>query len=129
MSVVHPDVLWKISGICDVHRKNLSRQLRLADGGLVSTQGSVKLRLKLGTGRVSIEHDLVVAAIEAPAEVGLDFMRAHGCVLDVSEGTRVVEDMVHDCRTMHLLPGSDTNPVGSTPLTRRGGHTARWHYV
>ena len=103
-SVIHPDVLSRISWIADVHREHQSGQLRLADGGVVYTQGSVKLLLKLGTDSVPIQHDFIVAAIEAPAVVGLDFMRAHGCILNVTEGTLVVEDKVHMCSTMQHLP-------------------------
>ena len=103
-SVIHPDVLSRVSWIADVHREHQSGQLRLADGGVVYTQGSVKLLLKLGTDSVPIQHDFIVAAIEAPVVVGLDFMRAHGCILNVTEGTLVVEDKVHMCSTMQHLP-------------------------
>ena len=103
-SVIHPDVLSKVSWIADVHREHQTGQLRLADGDVVNTQGSVKLLLKLGTDSVPIQHDCIVAAVEAPAVVGLDFMWAHGCILNVPEGTLVVEDKVHVCRTMQHLP-------------------------
>ena len=103
-SVIHPDVLSRVSWIADVHRENQSGQLRLADGGVVNTQGSVKLLLKLGTDSVPIQHDFIVVAVEAHAVVGLDFMRAHGCILNVTEGTLVVEDKVHMYRTIQHLP-------------------------
>ena len=103
-SVIHPDVLSRVSWIADVHREHQSGQLRLADGGVVNTQGSVKLLLKLATDSVPIQQDFIVAAVEAPAVVGLDFMRAHGCILNVTEGTLVVEDKIHMCSTcLHVF--------------------------
>ena len=103
-SVIHLDVLSRVLWIAGVHREHQSGQLRLADGGVVNTQGSVKLLLKLGTDNVPIQHDFVVVAVEAPVVVGLDFMQAHGCIMNVTDGTLVVEDKVHVCRTMQHLP-------------------------
>ena len=90
LRVIHPTVLSRISGEQDMVRNSPSGQLRLADGGLVDTLGTVQLSLRLGSDSYFIQHEMVVAAVEAPAVIGLDFLHGHGCVLDIQKGTLAV---------------------------------------
>ena len=104
LSVIHPTVLSRISGEQDMVRKSPSGQLRLADGGLVDTLGTVQLSLRLGSDSYFIQHEMVVAAVEAPAVIGLDFLHGHGCVLDIQKGTLAVRGKVHTCQALRDMP-------------------------
>ena len=104
LSVIHPTILSRITGDQEMVRKSSSGQLRLADGGLVDTLGTVQLSLRLGSDSYFIQHEMVVAAVEAPAVIGLDFLRGHGCILDIQMGTLAVRGNVHTCRAMRDMP-------------------------
>ena len=84
-------------------RKSPSGQL-LADGRLVDTLGTVQLSLQLGSDSYYIQHEMVVAAVEAPAVIGLDFYQGHGCILDIQKGTLAVPGKVHTCQAMRDMP-------------------------
>ena len=102
LSVIHPTVLSRIFGEQDMARKSPSGQLRLAE--LVDTLGTVQLSLRLGSDSYFIQHEMVVAAVEAPAVIGLDFLRGHGCILDTQKGTLAVRGKVHTCQAMRDMP-------------------------
>ena len=72
--------------------------------GLVHTLGTVQLSLQLGSTSYFIQHEMVVAAVEAPAVIGLDFLRGHGCILDTQKGTLPVRGKVHTCQAMCDMP-------------------------
>ena len=42
---------------------------------------------------------MVVANIEAPMVIGLDFLHEHGCVLDPQEGTLLVNREILQCES------------------------------
>ena len=76
----------------------------MADGGIIRILGSVNLCMKIGTDNLSMEHKMVVAPVEAPAVLGLDFLRAHRCILDVDGCTLWVGGAVHACRSITDMP-------------------------
>ena len=47
---------------------------------------------------------MVVAPVEAPVVLGLDFLRAHRCILDVDGCTLRVGGAVHACRSITDMP-------------------------
>ena len=104
ISVIHPDVLARIPGMVDADIEHPGGELRMADGGVVRTLGSVNLCMKIGTDNLSMEHKMVVAPVEAPAVLGLDFLRAHRCILDVDGCTLRVGGAVHACRSITDMP-------------------------
>ena len=77
ISVIHPDVLAQIPGMVGADDEHPGGELRMADGGVICTLGSVNLCMKIDTDNLSMEHKMVVAPVEAPAVLGLDFLRAH----------------------------------------------------
>ena len=104
ISVIHPDVLARIPGMVDADIEHPGGELRMADGGVVRTLGSVDLCMKIGTDNLSMEHKMVVAPVEAPAVLGLDFLRAHRCILDVDGCTLRVGGALHACRSITDMP-------------------------
>ena len=104
ISVIHPDVLARIPGMVDADIEHPGGELRMADGGVVRTLGSVNLCMKIGTDNLSMEHKMVVAPVEAPAVLGLDFLRAHRCILDVDGCTLRVGGALHACRSLTDMP-------------------------
>ena len=70
-----------IPGIVDADIEHPGGELRMADGGIVRTLGSVNLCMTIGTNSLSMEHKMVVALVDVPAVLGLDFLHAHRCIL------------------------------------------------
>ena len=104
ISVIHPSILNKSLDEVVVRETSKACQIRLADGSLVDTLGTVQLKVQLGTERESWMHDWVVSAIEAPMVIGVDFFRKHQCTLDVRAGTLTVGSTIHECRRMESMP-------------------------
>ena len=104
ISVIHPSILNKSLDEVVVRETSKACQIRLADGSLVDTLGTVQLKVQLGTERESWMHDWVVSAIEAPMVIGVDFLREHQCTLDVRAGTLTVGSTIHECRRMESMP-------------------------
>ena len=104
ISVIHPDVLARIPGMVDADIEHPGGELRMADGSVIPTSGSVNLCMKIGTDNLSMEHKMVVAPVEAPAVLGLDFLCAHRCILDVDGCTLRVGGVVHACGSITDMP-------------------------
>ena len=47
---------------------------------------------------------MVVAEIEAPAVIGVDFLWSHQCTLDMRAGVLSIEGTTHICRHMETMP-------------------------
>ena len=122
ISVIHP-VLARIPVMVDADIEHPGGELRMADGGVVRTLGSVNLCMKIGTDNLSMEHKMVVAPVEAPAVLGLDFLRAHRCILDVDGCTLRVGGAVHACHSITDMPAcyriSMTETVVVPPRSER----------
>ena len=104
ISVIHPDVLAWIPGMVDADIERPGGELRMADGGVIRTSGSVNLCMKIGTDNLSMKHKMVVAPVEVPVVLGRDFLRAHGCILDVDGCTLRVGAAVHAYRSITDMP-------------------------
>lgn len=104
ISVIHPVVFVKIARGGDVTLNGQEGKLRLADGSLASTLGNVQLKIRVGTSELPLEHEMVVAPVEAPVVLGLDFLRAHGCILDLKKTTLTLGDRVHPCQAIQDMP-------------------------
>ena len=104
ISVIHPSILNRSLDEVVVRETSKACQIRLADGSLVDTLGTVQLKVQLGTERESWMHDWVVSAIEAPMVIGVDFLRENQCTLDVRAGTLTVGSTIHECRRMESMP-------------------------
>ena len=78
--------------------------IRLADGSVTSTLGTVRLGFQLGTSKAHWGHEMVVAHIEAPVVIGMDFLETYQCVLDMRTHTLVINGVVHICRSMENMP-------------------------
>ena len=57
---------------------------------------------------------MVVAAVEAPAVIGLDFRQGHGCILDIKKGTLAVPGKVNTCQAMRDMPAILRIPMTET---------------
>jgi len=104
ISVVHPSILTRLSDDVAVSSRNDIGQIRLADGSMIDTLGTVRLKVQLGAVKEFCTHDWVVSEVESPVVIGVDFLRAHQCTLDVRAGTLMALGTVHVCRFMESMP-------------------------
>ena len=104
VSVVHPSVLAKIPSDVEVHLRDRSGRIRLADGSETESLGTVQLRVPLGTGKDMWTHEWIVAEIESPVVLGVDFLQMHQCTLDVGTARLTVGSDVHVCWYMASMP-------------------------
>ena len=63
----------QIPGMVDADIEHPGGELCMADGGVIPTLGSVNLCMKIGTDNLSMEHKMVVALVEVPAVLDLEF--------------------------------------------------------
>ena len=114
ISVIHPEVFERVTQGREGALLGDRSQIQLADGGPLETLGTSRLSIQIGDSELPIEHEMVVAAVEAPAVVGLDFMRAHGCVLDmpnnrlVLDGREFCGSPVHDMPVVYRIKMAET---------------------
>ena len=104
ISVVHPSILTRLPDDVAVQMNSQVGQIRLADGSMIDTLGTVQLKVQLGADKESWTHDWVVSEVETPVVIGVDFLRDHRCTLDVRAGTLTVGDTVHVCRYRESMP-------------------------
>ena len=94
----------RIPGMNDADIEHPGGELCMADGRFVRILGSVNLCMKICTGSLSMEHKMVMAPVDAPAVLGLDFLLAHRCILDVDGWTLRVGNAVHACSSIMDMP-------------------------
>ena len=104
VSVVHPSVLSRLSQDSEICLNSEIGRLRLADGSATESLGTVQLDLQLGTGKDIWPHMMVVAEIEAPIVIGIDFLRKHQCTLSMKTESLTVGDTTHLCRSVKDMP-------------------------
>ena len=100
ISVIHPSVLDRIQRGHDVTLVGDMGQLRVADGRTGETHGVVQLSLRVGKDPTPELHEMVVAEMDAPAIMGIDFMMLNHCMLDATSGTFIFNDRTHHCRVV-----------------------------
>ena len=104
VSVVHPSVLARLSEDCEIPLSRETGRLRLADGSVTGSLGTVQLDLQLGTGKDVWSHVMVVAEFEAPVVIGIDFLRKYQCTLSMKDESLTVGGTVHFCRSIDVMP-------------------------
>ena len=104
ISVVHPSILTRLPDDVAVQMNSQVGQIRLADGSMIDTLGTVQLKVQLGADKESWTYDWVVSEVETPVVIGVNFLRDHRCTLDVRAGTLTVGDTVHVCRYRGSMP-------------------------
>ena len=104
ISVVHPSILTRLPDDVAVQMNSQVWQIQLADGSMIDTLGTVRLKVQLGADKESWTHDWVVSEVETPVVIGVDFLRDHRCTLEVRAGTLTVGDTVHVCHYMGSMP-------------------------
>ena len=121
VSVIHPEVLERVTGDPVGVLDGTLRQIKLADGGLLETRGSAWLNLGVAADEAPFQHEMVVADVDAPAVIGLDFMHGHGCTLDVAGlklifgGQAYPETWVEDMPALFKITVAETAVI---PLER-----------
>lgn len=103
LSVCHPSVYRNIPGENRPELLSHGGQIRVADGGLVDVEGQVELELTVDTGR-NFRMDFVVADVEAPMVLGLDFLREYNGVLDVCAKSLTLNGYTCQCKSDDELP-------------------------
>ena len=95
LTVLRSDMFLRIP-LCS--RPSLSPkegQIKLANGEFLEPLGEVSLPIRFGEQVIS--HSVVVADIEAQGIMGMDILRKHGGILDVSEGILAMGPYRHRC--------------------------------
>jgi len=59
------------------------RKFQLADGTPLSTQGKLNVEIQLGP--VVVKHEIIVASISDEGIIGYDFLKIHGCKIDIGK--------------------------------------------
>ena len=62
----------------------ISTSVRSVDGSGVTVEGAVDVQLEFGS--LQLQHTMVVANIEPDVLLGIDFLRRHGCIMDLGQG-------------------------------------------
>ena len=71
--------------------------------GLSSNLVKTPIMLKLSDGR-EIVHTVIVAELEPPMKLGLDFLRQHDCELEASHSTHVIYGSCYALKRDSQLP-------------------------
>ena len=101
------------------------RKFQLADGTPLATQGKLKVDIQLGP--VAVTHDVIVGSIYDEGIIGYDFLKTHGCVLDINndelqvKGKRVsrcastenCEENIANLRSVELRTTDFADAVGN----------------
>ena len=104
ISVIHPSIAAMISRSVSVPHSSRTGMIRLADGSVTSSLGLLSLGLSFGTCEGLWPHKMFVADIEVPVIIGVDFLRAHQCTLDVRACVLLMNGPTHVCRRMKAMP-------------------------
>ncbi len=96
VSVIHPSYFKACAVERDINILPCTGDLRMADGGLVSPMGRAVLELTLPLNH-RIEHTFVIAGIEEPVVLGLDFLQAHFGILDAYNEVVTLDNIPHIC--------------------------------
>ncbi|KAJ8351080.1 hypothetical protein AAFF_G00153080 [Aldrovandia affinis] len=95
-------------------REPTAVQLRTVTGELAPLVGKSMLTVSVGG---AVRHPVWIAAVQEPCILGLDFLKATGCQLDLKRGTVRLQEG----------PAVKMAPVitSTTPLS--GSPTLQWH--
>ncbi len=96
LSVVHPSYFNRISRCHRVILEPYHGQLRAADGGLMPSAGRVLLPVQF-KNQQELWHKFVIAEIESPMVLGLDFLQAHKAVVDTTNASLQLMGHSHVC--------------------------------
>ena len=103
LCVLHPSIFWNMEVTRRPELDDHKGQLRMADGGLLSVSGMVRMELVLGDN-FRADVDFLLANIEAPVVLGIDFLGQHGAVLDVGARLLVLDGISFYCKSESEMP-------------------------
>ena len=104
ISVVHPTILEQSLEGRDVDLGKGPGHIRLADGSLVSTLGAAAVNVETTNEGTSMSHSMVVAAVESLVIIGVDFLRAYQCTLNLRTGTLSFGGRAHSGKQPDSMP-------------------------
>ena len=90
ISVVHPTMVSDVPRDDQKVYEENPGQIRLADGSLLRTVGTTTVTVGIKDRGNMFSHAMVVADIESPVVIGLDFLREHKCVLDLARNRLIM---------------------------------------
>ncbi len=96
ISVIHPSYFQAVRDKADIKIEPYNGSLRMADGGLVASLGQAVLSLLFSKSQY-IKHRFVIAEIEAPMVLGLDFLQQHRGVVDAHKNELSLNGVAHRC--------------------------------
>jgi hypothetical protein len=95
ITVLHPTKYLSIPETVRPALNSGNVQLRMADGGVVSSLGSTVLTFHIN-GKM-LRQRMVIAEVEAPIVLGYDFLYEYDCQINISGGTLTIEGETMQC--------------------------------
>ena len=86
MTILRPDVYYKISPISRPILNSTDVNVAMADGELTRCLGRGKLQIKISNTKDYIMHDVYLANIEPEGILGYDLLQEHDYLLDLGKG-------------------------------------------
>ena len=108
-SVISTNFLNKLPKHCQASLEPTDAKIVSASGDPILLKG--RIQLKLDIGGLAIEHSFLVAKISGKGLLGMDFLRPHNCILDISTGSMVWK------HGEVPLEASSTNPIECCKIT------------
>ena len=102
LCVLHPSVYRNIDSSSRPELFNHDGQIRMADGGLVSVLGRVRIDLVIGN--FSYDAEFLVANVEAPVVLGMNFLTEHNAILDAAAKTLSLNGQSFLCKSEGEMP-------------------------
>ena len=102
ITVLHPSKYAAISQDLRPALEPSDVKLRMADGGLVASQGYANFPIEV-QGR-KFQHRIMVADVEAPAVLGYAFLMQNNCQIDMGHGRIQIGGLSIKCTEESELP-------------------------
>lgn len=116
-TLVSEDIFDKLLKSTKYRSKKFCKTLKMADGTPLPVRGILEVDIQLG--QVKVSHDVIGAGIKDQGIIGFDFMKKHGCLVDIGacefrvKGQRVpcnsdTEEVVSQVKeTVELFPEAE----------------------
>lgn len=101
-SIVSPDLHSKLDLTEDIKIQGPKVPLKLADGSTSIADGKSTFRIQVGPNGKVIQHKMLVANIDTPIILGVDFLIKKKCILDIGNSTlqvNKIKEQIEEVKT------------------------------
>ena len=96
LSVMHPEKYYKIPEAERPCLEKDSSRLSMANGDTLQSLGNTIINLKFQ--HETVTQRVIVAEVDAPLVLGYDFLKQHGCVVDIGNATLHMKNKPIKCQ-------------------------------